>query len=172
MKHLLILIVLCSCVTKKIDVAKCSKPAFVKNDSLKHIRNKNIALKTIRYSSAYVSGFAEGMQDAISFHYNDFKGVHPSVNDQFWNPEISWKNKWKNGDKSQGEKFFGSSSFLVWTADAWHGLKAINRVGTIGASIIIPIGTKKKWTYYAKELAIGYLINRAGFYTSYNLIYK
>jgi len=142
---------------------------FAQKDS---IRSLNIKLKTIRYSSAFVSGFAEGTMDVISFHYDSFQKVHHNANPQFWNPQLSWKNKWKNGDKVQGEKFLGSSTFLVWTTDAWHGLKAVNRLTTIGGSIVITIGEKKKWWWYAKELAIGYAINRVGFYTSYNLIYK
>lgn len=46
-------------------------------------------------------------------------------NQNFWNPSISWKNKWKNGDRNQGEKFFGSSTFLVWLTDGWHLLKMV-----------------------------------------------
>jgi hypothetical protein len=42
---------------------------------------------------------------------------------RFTNPEFSWQNKWKNGDRTQGELFFGSSTFLVWTTDAWHLFK-------------------------------------------------
>jgi hypothetical protein len=41
----------------------------------------------------------------------------------FFDSTISWQNKWKNGDRNQGEKFFGSSTFLVWTTDAWHLFK-------------------------------------------------
>jgi hypothetical protein len=44
---------------------------------------------------------------------------------QFTNPATSWQNKWKNGDRKQGELFFGSSTFLVWTTDAWHLLKTL-----------------------------------------------
>jgi hypothetical protein len=44
---------------------------------------------------------------------------------QFTNPATSWQNKWKNGDRTQGEKFFGSSTFLVWTTDFWHLAKTI-----------------------------------------------
>ena len=44
---------------------------------------------------------------------------------QFTNPAESWKIKWKNGDRTQGEKFFGSSTFLVWTTDFWHLAKTI-----------------------------------------------
>ena len=45
--------------------------------------------------------------------------------DKFCNGAISWVNKWKNGDHLQGEKFFGSSTFMVWTTDLWHLAKAI-----------------------------------------------
>lgn len=41
----------------------------------------------------------------------------------FFDSTVSWQNKWKNGDRNQGEKFFGSSTFLVWTTDAWHLFK-------------------------------------------------
>ncbi len=146
-----------------------SKICCSQNDS---IRSLNIKLKTVRYSSAFVAGFAEGTMDAISFHYDSFQKVHKNVNHQFWNPQLSWKNKWRNGNKIEGEKFIGSSTFLVWTTDGWHMLKAINRLATFGATITIVIGDKKKWTYYAKEILISYAANRAGFYTSYNLIYK
>lgn len=43
----------------------------------------------------------------------------------FTDPELSWQNKWKNGDRKQGERFFGSSTFLVWTTDAWHLSKTL-----------------------------------------------
>ena len=38
----------------------------------------------------------------------------------FWVKSLSWQNKWKNGDKKQGEKFFGSSRWFVMLTDAWH----------------------------------------------------
>ena len=41
-------------------------------------------------------------------------------NPLFWHKSYSWKGKWKNGDKSQGEKFFGSSRWFVAQTDAWH----------------------------------------------------
>lgn len=45
--------------------------------------------------------------------------------DDWFNPAVSWRNKWKNGDPLQGERFLGSSTFLVWLTDAWHFLKMI-----------------------------------------------
>jgi len=60
----------------------------------------------------------------------------------WFNPKISWKNKYKNNDPKQGAKFFGSTTFLVWTTDAWHFfqmimLTSIQLVGAIPIAIII-----------------------------------
>ena len=41
-------------------------------------------------------------------------------NPLFWHKHKSSANKWKNGDKKQGEKFWLSSRQLVWVTDAWH----------------------------------------------------
>lgn len=45
--------------------------------------------------------------------------------DGWFNPAISWKNKWKSGDSMLGERFFGASTFLVWLTDAWHFFKML-----------------------------------------------
>jgi len=44
-------------------------------------------------------------------------------NQNWINPALSWHNKWKNGDQTQREKFFGSSTFFVWLTDFWHFCK-------------------------------------------------
>lgn len=134
-------------------------------------RSLNIKLKSIRYGSLFISGFADGVNDAISFHYNSFQRVHPKANPQYWNPQISWTNKYEDV-KGKTENFPLSTTALVFVTDGFHLTNMINRTAFIGGSIIIPIGEKKKWYWYLKEMAIGYAINRAGFYTSYNLIYK
>jgi hypothetical protein len=66
-----------------------------------------------------IAAIANAICDKLQFHFST--SIFPS--NTFWNPQVSWKNKWKNGDKSQGEKFFGSSTFLVFTTDAWHLFK-------------------------------------------------
>ena len=42
------------------------------------------------------------------------------LNPLFWDKHQSWKNKWKNGNPKDGERFLGSSTLLVWITDAWH----------------------------------------------------
>ena len=41
-------------------------------------------------------------------------------NPLFWHKHKSSVNKWKNGDKAQGERFWGSSRWFVAQTDAWH----------------------------------------------------
>lgn len=43
----------------------------------------------------------------------------------WWNKNDSSKYKYKNGDPKQGPKFFGSTTFLVWTTDGWHFFQMI-----------------------------------------------
>ena len=52
-------------------------------------------------------------------------------NPLFWHKNVSWKNKWKNGDKKQGEKFFGSSRWFVMFTDAWHLFGFLERVSLV-----------------------------------------
>ena len=59
----------------------------------------------------------KAIQDKLQFHFHNsiFKNLGA-----WWNPQESWKNKWKNGNKEEGEKFFLSSTLLVSLTDAWH----------------------------------------------------
>ena len=48
-----------------------------------------------------------------------FKSIFSKIKGN-WFAEDSWKNKYKNRDFNQGEKFFGSTTFLVFITDFWH----------------------------------------------------
>lgn len=64
-------------------------------------------------------GLFDAVMDKIQFHYN--KSIFKNFkNQQFWDPKLSWINKWKNGNKKNGEKFLFSSTLFVFTTDAWH----------------------------------------------------
>lgn len=47
---------------------------------------------------------------------------------RYWIKSMSSPNKWKDGDKIKGEKFFGSSRWFVSLTDAWHVFGYIFRV--------------------------------------------
>ena len=59
-------------------------------------------------------------------------------NPLFWHKNKSWQNKWKNGDKKQGERFWLSSTFFVAQTDAWHLFGVLFRV--FYAKVYICIG--------------------------------
>lgn len=67
-----------------------------------------------------LAGMCNAIMDKINFHWDEsiFKG---SKLDWWANPEVSYKNKWKNNSNStDGEKFPGSSTVFVWVTDLWH----------------------------------------------------
>ena len=67
-----------------------------------------------------LAGMCNAVMDKIVFHWDDsvFKG---SKLDWWANPEVSYRNKWKNNSNSSGgEKFPGSSTVFVWVTDLWH----------------------------------------------------
>tara|TARA_B100000927_G_C16219517_1_gene370873 strand:- start:13 stop:444 length:432 start_codon:yes stop_codon:yes gene_type:complete len=70
-----------------------------------------------------LSGASEAVMDKVQFHYdksifwNDDK-----YKQTFWDPDRSWVNKYKPGSTSK-PKFWGSTTFFVFTTDAWHLFK-------------------------------------------------
>jgi hypothetical protein len=83
-------------------------------------------------------------KDTLAHHYSTSIFSGKNFDPLFWNSNISWKNKWKNGDENQGEKFLFSSTVFVWTTDAWHMLSAIELMSmhlaiAIGFSLVAGI---------------------------------
>jgi hypothetical protein len=70
-----------------------------------------------------LAGILNAGMDTMSMKYDI--SVFRFLPKKFFNTSFSYKNKWKNGDRSQGERFIGSSTFLVWTTDAWHLFKTL-----------------------------------------------
>jgi hypothetical protein len=64
------------------------------------------------------------IMDVLSTRY-DVSIFGNYSNQLFWDWRISWRNKWKLGDKSNGEKYLFSSSIFVFLTDGWHLFKAL-----------------------------------------------
>ena len=111
------------------------------------------------------SGFCEGAMDKLQFHYH--KSVFVNLNNNlFWDPEISWKNKYKNGDPIEGERFRFSSTFLVSLTDGWHLFKLLRNVLMFFSLVIIGYHAKDI-TYLVILIVISRTIYGAGFWLSY-----
>lgn len=104
-------------------------------------------------------GMCDGFVELIKHHYSKFKAIFPNINDNYWNPAISWENKWNSDLKT--EKFFLSSTALVFLTDAYHLVRMISKINLsiafgllIGTNILI-------W------IAIIFTIHTVGFYITY-----
>ena len=118
-----------------------------------------------------LSGSFDATAEVLKINYSYFDKVFPGANPEFWNPKESAGNKWKNGDRKQGERFLFSSTALVWTTDGYH-LTRMLRNCTMVAALTINIGDKKPLKQYLIEAVIYYFAYTAGFNLAYNLIYK
>jgi len=97
----------------------------------------------------FLAGFFNSIMDIIATRFSNsiFKKF---LSNSWVNPVLAWRNKWKDGDPKKGERFFGSSTFLVWTTDLWHCSKAL-MITCIALSIVCYrplINAKIDWIFY------------------------
>tara|TARA_X000001382_G_scaffold25412_3_gene15998 strand:+ start:7470 stop:7844 length:375 start_codon:yes stop_codon:yes gene_type:complete len=81
-----------------------------------------------------IAGAANGIMDLINFHWHRAPEFMQK-NYQFWNPEISWKNKWNT--ETGKEKFLGSSTIFAFLTDGWHLMKTIMLICLIGTPSLL-----------------------------------
>lgn len=62
--------------------------------------------------------------DLLQFHYNKSIFSKSSFNPQYWNPEISWKNKYKDATYTIRKRVWVFNK-PVFLSDAWHLFKFI-----------------------------------------------
>jgi hypothetical protein len=118
---------------------------------------------------ALLSGAADGFNQALSFRYDavDSKLHLPA---QFWNPAISWQNKYKGNDIKRGAKFPGSKGPFVFLTDGYHLTRFASNLFNAGAVAIQFSGQKRKWYYYVIKGISYWTVNRIGFSITYNIL--
>lgn len=102
-----------------------------------------------------VFGLSKAICDISECCYSNSK--LSKLNPLFWDKHTSWKNKWKNGDYTQGEKVLGSSTFLVWITDAWHLFNVLSYTSIFTSGILIASITNKIY-YIILPFFIGLII--------------
>lgn len=113
-----------------------------------------------------IGGAAKGFNETLQFHPDAFFKAFPGANRQWFDPAISWKNKYKNGDPAQGAKFPLSTSVLVMFTDQYHLNNFLHRV-PITSAIVIKIGHKQKFKYYVLDFLYYTACYQGGFAASY-----
>ena len=71
----------------------------------------------------FLAGVCNSIMDVVSFRYE--VSFFKKFSKKWFDPKISWTNKWKDGNPNKGEKFIGSSTVLVSFTDAWHFFKSL-----------------------------------------------
>jgi hypothetical protein len=131
-------------------------------------------------SSVLVSGMLDGTIETLSYHYDTgFKNRFPAANTQFWDPSVSWKNKYRNGDYALGPKFWGSTNVFACTTDGYHMLRTIKRTDETFALAYYVRNTcsrkppgGNKWKNTVTDFLVLTAIRCAGFSLTYTVIFN
>lgn len=104
-----------------------------------------------------LAGVFESICDTLVFRYSNsmFKFLK---NQNYWNPQQSWVNKYKPDLKTP--KFPFSTTILVFLTDGWHFMKFIrNKFLFLGFSLLVTNGINNIWV----NAVIGLIIYQAWF---------
>ena len=87
--------------------------------------------------------------DTLTHHYNDSFAVKYKLDRQFWDPAISWKNKYVDGDPAKQKVKLSLLFFSInkpsFLTDGWHLLKAVMLALIFLSSVVwIPVNWWKK----------------------------
>ena len=122
-------------------------------------------------TTAFISGASDGTAETLKHHYSQFNKVFPKANEHYWNPEVSWTNKYKDGDYQAGPKYAGSTTVLAWTTDGYH-LARFTKNAMMLTTIALHPRENKKWKSYLLDIAVHTLVYHLGFNTTHDLIFK
>jgi hypothetical protein len=90
-----------------------------------------------------LAGAAKGFNETLEFNWHGFAAAFPKANPQWFWPQKSYTNKYKDNDPAKGAKFPLSTSALVFLTDQYHLNNFIQR-SAITAALVIKIGEGKK----------------------------
>jgi len=123
--------------------------------------------KWITGSLIFTAGAAKGFNETLMFHWKAFHHSFPKASPQWFNPNESWRNKYKDGNPDAGAKFPLSTSLLAMFTDQYHLNNFINRVSWTSA-FVIKIGEgKRPLKQYLLDFLYYSICHQAGFALTY-----
>lgn len=118
-----------------------------------------------------LAAICNAVMDVISFHYK--QSIFTKYNPQWWNPAISWKNKyidWDNDVRMEKVIYIGnlfSIKYPTFLTDAWHFFKSLMIV-LLGFAIVLYVPVVN---IYVDIILVGLAWNLI-FNVFYNKIFK
>ncbi|MEL6718631.1 MAG: hypothetical protein AAFO82_16515 [Bacteroidota bacterium] len=110
-----------------------------------------------------LSGASNGTMDKLQFHYG--KSIFsqlPKEKQIFFNPQESWKLKYKDvAAKDYSPRFPLSTTLLVCFTDAWHLLKLLCE-STLFLALLIAVSMKGKIAWW--WILVAYVFYKLSFY--------
>jgi hypothetical protein len=133
-------------------------------DKLKWKIDKN---KIITSTLIFVAGGAKGFNETLQFNYKIFEKTFPDANKQWFDPKLSWRNKYEGGNPDNGARYFLSTSVFVMFTDQYHLNNFIQKTAIMTA-LVIKIGEPKKpFRHYVYDLLWYTMCYQAGFAAAY-----
>jgi hypothetical protein len=139
---------------------------------------KHLQQNRLSYGLMFTGGAANGISDALQHKYG--QTVFPKGEEElfgldrsFYDPNISWKRKYKNWPEDTRPRYPGAKTWLAWTTDAWHLSKTV-QLKSMQLAVVTysPPRQGNKWWWAVADVAIQSLCFSAGFHLSQHLIIK
>lgn len=109
-----------------------------------------------------LAAICNAVMDTISFHY--IKSIFSKLNRQWWDPYVSWKNKYIDWDRGKrAEKTIWGIKYPTALTDAWHFFKSTMIVLMVLAIVL--------YTPFINPF-IDFMIIGLGWNISFNLFYN
>jgi hypothetical protein len=131
------------------------------------------------YALVFTSGTANGTMDVLQFKYQ--KSVFPSESDEkflglsekWWNPDLSWQNKYKDWPADQRAAWPGAKTWSVWATDGWHASKTLSlKTGQIAVVVYKPPPKKSEWWFYVLDAVAYSILFSSGWHLSNELLIR
>jgi hypothetical protein len=123
--------------------------------------------KWVTGSLVFTAGASKGFNETLMFHWKAFRNSFPKASSKWFNPNESWRNKYKNNDPDAGAKFPLSTSVLVMFTDQYHLNNFVNKMAWTSAFVVKLGEGKKPLKQYLLDFLYYNLCHQAGFALTY-----
>lgn len=144
-----------------------SMTTFAQKDGTQKSKWRIDKNKILTGGLVFVGGSAKGFNETLQFNYSIFIKKFPGANRQWFDPRVSWRNKYEGANPDNGAKFFLSTSALVMFTDQYHLNNFIQRTALMSA-LVIKIGDgKKPLKHYLLDMVYYTACYQLGFASTY-----
>ena len=124
------------------------------------MKEVNWRATVINVSIGIIQGYIDGTFQALNRDADGVckKNAFIRQNRQWFDPNISWKNKYKNHNPAQGEAYFQSEGLLVAFTDMYHFNRPVQLLGQSAQVVVsINLNGNYNWKEMILHIAAGFV---------------